>query len=98
MENKYAVTLSLLVPIGLHTYGSFFLGTDRREAKNIFGMLKGKTEPIQGCCIQMELCEEISGISISIAVLHCCSENLKDNIAVISREVFRISQLERGHG
>ncbi|MGM9476152.1 hypothetical protein ACS5PU_06970 [Pedobacter sp. GSP4] len=96
MENKHAITLSLLVPTGLHTYGSFLLGTNRREAKNIFGMLKGKPGPMQGCCIQMELCEEIGGISFSIAVFHCCSENLKENVALISREIFRISQLEDG--
>jgi len=96
MHTGYSITLSLQVPVGIHTYGFFQLGSNRKEAKSIFKMLKGKKDPISACCIQIELSEKIAGIVIPISVINCCTEELKDNIAIITREIFRISQLEKG--
>jgi hypothetical protein len=95
MRTSYSITLSLQVPAGVHYYGTFQLGENRKEAKSVFKKLKGKKDPVSGCCIQMELSEKIGGIAVSINVLNCCTEDLKENIALITREIFRISQLEK---
>ncbi|WP_147273636.1 hypothetical protein [Pedobacter chinensis] len=94
METRFTISLSLQVPNGKLPYGRFMLGTEMKVAQEIFAMLKGKNEPIQGCCIQLELLEEIAALPVPIGVLNCCLEDLKENIAIISKEIFRISNLE----
>jgi hypothetical protein len=97
METVFNITLSLQLKRARFAYGKFSLGTDRQTALEIFGKLRGKIDPKGACAIHMELCQEISGLSVPIGVLQCCLEELKDNVAIISREILRISQLEDGN-
>ncbi|WP_025146447.1 hypothetical protein [Pedobacter jeongneungensis] len=77
-------------------YGKFSLGRDKTSSMEIFGLLKGKSEPVHPCFIQMELSQDIAGLPVPIGMIYCSLEELKENIAVISREIFRIAQLEDG--
>lgn len=59
-------------------------------------MLKGKSGDGHACSIQPELSHQIAGLPVPISMIHYSLEELKENVAVISREIFRIAQLEEG--
>jgi len=77
-------------------YGKFSLGWEKASSVEIFAMLKGKRDSDHVCSIQMELSQEIAGLPVPINIINCSLEELKENVAVISREIFRIAQLEDG--
>jgi len=62
----------------------------------IFKMLNGKSGAEDACAIQMELSQQIAGLPVTIGIIYYNLEELKENTAVISKEIFRIAQLEEG--
>lgn len=90
----------LEIKIALHfkgteiTYGKFALGTERQTALDTFNLLKGRTERSGTCMIQMVLTHEVAGLPIPLATIFCNLKELKENVAIISKEIFRISKLE----
>ena len=96
METTFSITVTLNLKKKKLPYGKFSLGRDRTSSMEIFAMLKGKSGDGHACSIQMELSQEIAGLPVPISMIHCNLEELKENVAVISREIFRIAQLEEG--
>ncbi|MFD2580987.1 hypothetical protein ACFSR6_00685 [Pedobacter vanadiisoli] len=97
MESHFTINLSLEGPGGKITYGQFSLGKDKKEAIEIFSLLKGSAENVPGCSLKMEFMEEMMGLPIPIGTINCCLDELKENIAIISREIFRIAHLENAN-
>jgi len=96
MENTFAITITLKLKEKNLSYGKFVLGNDKIEATDIFCMLQGKTELTNACSIQMELIENVTNLPVPLGTIFCNLEELKENVALISKEVFRIAQLEEG--
>ena len=94
MESTLAIIVVLHLKGTKITYGKFTLGTDRDTALETFNMLKGKKESLGACMIQMELIQEIAGLPVPLGTLSCNLEQLKENVAIISKEIFRIAQLD----
>ncbi len=97
METRFTINISLQGPAGKITYGKFSLGSDKKEASEIFSQLKGSTEEAPGCSLKIEFLEEIMELPILTGTLNCNLEELKENIAIISKEIFRIAHLEDGN-
>ncbi|MBO9674624.1 MAG: hypothetical protein J7577_14350 [Sphingobacteriaceae bacterium] len=97
METHFTINLSLEGPGGKINYGKFFLGGNKKEASEIFSLLKGSTENIPGCSLKMEFMEEMMELPILIGTLNCNLDKLKENITIISKEIFRIAHLENGN-
>jgi hypothetical protein len=97
METRFTINVSLQGPAGKFTYGKFSLGHDKKEASEIFLRLKGSAENVPGCSLKIEFLEEIMGLPIPIGTINCSLDELKENIAIISREIFRIAHLENGN-
>jgi len=96
METHFTINISLQGPAGKITYGKFSLGKEKKEANEIFSQLKGSPEGAPGCSLKIEFMEEIMKLPIIIGTINCNLEELKENIAIISREIFRIAHLENG--
>lgn len=96
METRFTLTISLQLPQGKLTYGRLSLGKEREAAWEMFSSLKGEMKPISGCHILMEFCEEIQELPVPLGLRYCGLEQLKENIGIISKEIFRISHLENG--
>lgn len=97
METRFTISISLQGPGGKITYGSFSLGRDKKEASEIFSLLKGSAEDAGGCSLKIEFLEEIMELPIPIGTINCSLDELKENIATISKEIFRIAHLENGN-
>jgi hypothetical protein len=94
MDIHFIINISLQGPEGQITYGRFCLGNDRSSADEIFQRLKGSTKEVAGCYLKIELLEEIMGLPVPSGLISCTLDDLKENIAIISKEVFRIANLE----
>lgn len=97
METAFTITVTLNLKEKKLPYGKFSLGRDKASSMEIFAMLKGKSGDGNSCTIQMELTQKIESLSVPIGKIHCSLEELKENVAVISKEIFRIAQLEDGN-
>lgn len=96
METAFTITVTLNLKKKKLPYGKFSLGRDKASSMEIFEMLNGKSGAEDACTIQMELSQGIAGLPVKIGMIYCNLEELKENIAVISKEIFRIAQLEEG--
>lgn len=96
METAFSITVTLNLKHKKLPYGKFSLGRDKVSSMEIFSMLKGRDGSEHSCSIQMDLTQEITGLPVPIGMIHCSLEELKENVSVISREIFRIAQLEEG--
>ncbi|MFF5380349.1 hypothetical protein [Pedobacter suwonensis] len=97
METRFIINISLQGPAGKIAYGQFSLGRDKKEATEIFSQLKGSEEDAPGCSLKIEFMEEIMELPILIGTKNCNLDELKENIAIISKEIFRIAHLENGN-
>lgn len=96
METAFSITITLNLKKKKLPYGKFSLGRDKASSMEIFKMLNGKSGAEDACAIQMGLSQQIAGLPVTIGILYCSLEELKENTAVISKEIFRIAQLEEG--
>ncbi|RZJ91440.1 MAG: hypothetical protein EOO20_04980 [Chryseobacterium sp.] len=96
MDNAFIITIALNLKKKKLPYGKFCLGRDKGSSMEIFSILKGKIDAENTHTIQMELCQEIAGLYVTIGKLFCSLEELKENTSAISKEIFRIAQLEEG--
>lgn len=94
MKKSFIISLSLQTPDGALPYAKFSLGADQQTATSIFAMLKGKAEVSKPCGITVQLLEEIGELPVPIGVMVCNVDELKENVALISKELFRIAHLE----
>ena len=95
MDNRFTINISLLGPCEKKiTYGRFFLGNDKDLACDTFSQLSGSPEKPHGLPIKIEFMEEVMGLPVTCGILYCSLNELKENIALISKEVFRIAHLE----
>lgn len=97
METRFTINISLQGPGGKITYGKFSLGKDKKEASEIFSLLKGSAEDVPGCSLKIEFLEELMELPIPIGTINCSLDELKENIAIITKEIFRIAHLENGN-
>ncbi|WP_343524785.1 hypothetical protein [Pedobacter sp.] len=97
METRFTINISLEGPGGKITYGQFSLGKDKKEASEIFSLLKGSADNVPGCSLKIDFMEEMMELPILIGTLNCNLDELKENIAIISKEIFRIAHLENGN-
>ena len=94
MESTLEITLALHLKGTEITYGKFALGTDRKTAIETFNLLKGAKEHTGGCMIQVVLAQTLADLPIPLDTIFCNMDQLKENVGIISREIFRIAQLE----
>ena len=94
MEALFSITAALHLKSNKITYGKFALGTHRGTALETFNLLKGKKEHKGPCSIQMELIQEGDDLPVPLCTIFCNLEDWKENAGIISREIFRIAQLE----
>jgi hypothetical protein len=97
MDTKFTLIVTLQLPESKLDYGKFAVGNEIHVARNIFSMLKGRREAVPGYHIKIELVEEILSLPVTLDSLYCCLEELKENVAVISKEILRHAVLESGN-
>ncbi len=95
MENSFCIKLTIRTARGYEVFGEFFIGSNRKVAEQIFGQLKGDREVDDQNILQLDLMESRNGLPVNIRMLGCDLNELQDNCRIITKEMFRIFNLEQ---
>lgn len=93
-DPAFYIVLNIKTANGYETIGKFFLGANRKPATNIFHLLKGKKEVDNKSIITLELVELKNELPLNMLMMTCTLEELSENCKIITREVFKLFNLE----
>jgi hypothetical protein len=94
MQTTYYLLMNLRTSAGLENYGRFYLGNHRDNAYAIFGMLNGRADISQQNTLFVELMETKDGLPVNIQLLPCTLDELAENCRIITRELFKMYNLQ----
>jgi hypothetical protein len=93
-QTTFNIRLNIRTCNGFECFGKFFLGNKREFATAIFSQLKGKKDVDEKSILQFDLVESINGLPASILVISCSLEELAENCRLITKETFRLLNME----
>lgn len=93
-ETKFYIQLHINTIDGVQCYGKFMLGKDEKFASNVFKKLKGNKRVNDKTVLHLDLVETRNELPINIRMISCSLEELAENCKIITREVFKFSNLE----
>ena len=79
---------------GFESFGRFWIGNDRQFANTLFSMLKGSPSLQENDILHMDLMETRNGLPVGLRVINCTLEELTANCRTITKEAFRLLNLE----
>jgi hypothetical protein len=94
MKPTFYITLNIKTVNGFECYGRFSLGNDRDFAYALFQQLKGNDEVDEGSVLHMDFMETRNGLPVNLTVKSCTLQQLADNCRTITRETFKLFNLE----
>jgi hypothetical protein len=95
MSVSYHIIMRIKTQEGFEPYGKFFIGDNRQLASELFAKLKGTEAASENGVLHMDLVTvSKNGLPVSMRVLHCTLEQLADNCKLITKEVFKLMNLE----
>ena len=94
METTFYIIFRLRTDKGFEAYGTFNLGNDRRAARRIFAQLEGREAAAETDILHLDLMEMSHGLPVNLQVLSCTAAELAANVKCITREMFKILNLE----
>jgi hypothetical protein len=94
MKTQFYILLCLKTTKGFVHYGQYFFGNDRKAADELFRQLKGDKQIDEGCPLHIDLMETVNELPVKINSLCCTLEELGFNCKLITREIFRLKNLE----
>jgi hypothetical protein len=98
MKPKFYIVLNLKTAGGFESYARFFIGTDPGSAYSLFAKLEGNQNVHEDDILHMDLIETMDGLPLNIRVINCTLDELTANCRAITKEVFKILNMEEmGH-
>jgi hypothetical protein len=94
MKTQSYILLSLKTTQGFVDYGQYFFGNDREAAYELFRHLKGDTEIKNTCPLHIDLVETVNELPVKINTICCTLDEIGNNCKLITREIFRLKNLE----
>jgi hypothetical protein len=94
METQFDLVLSLKTPKGFIDYGWYPLGSNPQFADQLFSQMKGSDTLADGSVLHIDLVETKDGLPDKVKSMSCSLDELCENVKLISREMFRIKNLE----
>lgn len=94
MKTQFYILLSLKTPQGFVYFGQYFFGNSREEASELFRQLKGSATIKDTCLLHIDLMETVDELPVKIKTICCTLEELGCNCKLITREIFRLKNLE----
>jgi hypothetical protein len=91
----FYIALNLRTATGYETFGKFFIGNNREIASIIFRKLQGQKDVNEKTVLSLELMETKNGLPQNVQMLSCCLDDLAENIKTITREIFKLHNLEQ---
>jgi hypothetical protein len=95
MKNTFYVDLNMKTADSFENYGRFFIGNDPDFAHTLFAGLKGSEVIGEEDVLHIDLVELQEGLPVNIRVINCTLEELTENCRIITKEIFRLLNLEK---
>jgi len=92
MKTQFYILLSLKTHAGFLNYGQYFFGDDREAACSLFDSLNGSQD--SHSLLHIDLMETVDELPVKIRTICCTLEELGANCKLITREIFRLKNLE----
>ena len=93
--NTFYVLASIRTEDGFESFGKFNLGNSRRAAAAVFRQLKGSPEINRKTMLTMELMETVNQLPVNLHIIACTLEELSHNCKIITKETFKLHNLEQ---
>ena len=94
MKTTFYIIIRLRTSHGFEAYGTFNLGNDRQVARRIFEQLEGRDSVAETDVLHLDLMETSHGLPVNLQVISCTAEELAVNVKCITREMFKVLNLE----
>jgi hypothetical protein len=94
MEKQFHLVLSLKTVKGFIDFGWYALGNDRKTAGQLFAQMKGSDTLADSGALHIDLIEMIDELPCKVESLSCTLDELCSNLKLITREMFRLKNLE----
>ncbi len=94
METQFYITLTLKTCKGLEPFAKFFIGNDRSKAHAIFRKLQGTDEVNEKNILYLDFIETGNGLPVNLKMTSCTLKQLAENCEIITKEVFKLNNLE----
>lgn len=94
MDAKYYIRLSIKTPFGHESFAQFFIGNNRDTAYALFQSLKGTTDVDEKNVLYFDFMETRDGLPLNLKLITCTLEQLAENCKRITKEVFKMNNLD----
>ncbi len=94
-QTTFYIVINLKTSQGYECIGKFFIGDNRKSASDIFRQLKGSDTVTEKSILQLDLMESKNGLPANLQMISCSLEELAENCRIITRELFRLLNMER---
>lgn len=91
---KFNLTLNIRVGEDFQCFGNFLLGSNRQFAEKILANLKGSKKITNKTILSLELVELKQELPVNIQMLSCTLDELTENCKMITKETFKLCNLE----
>jgi hypothetical protein len=96
MKTIYRVIVNMQIPDGYIETARFFIGNNKDEATEMFELLHGRHLAGKASLLRMDLvAKDNDGIGIVHQSLDCTLKELTENVKIITKETFRLLNLEQ---
>lgn len=93
-QTTFYIVLNLRTSQGYECFGKFFIGDNEASAEEIFKKLKGRDTVNDKSILQLDLMESKNGLPVNVQMISCSLEELAENCRTITRELFRLINME----
>jgi hypothetical protein len=94
-ETTFYIVLNIRTANGFESFGEFILGNSRDAAYSIFQKLKGSKKINEKTILHLDFMETKKGLPLNIGVISCSLEELAENCKIITKETFKLLNLEK---
>jgi len=94
MKTVFYIILNIKTVDGFERYGQFFIGNDEDFAYALFKKLQGIEDPDEHCALHLDFMETRHGLPLNLKVIGCTLQQLAENCKIITKETFRLLNLE----
>jgi len=93
METQFYIVFNLRTPEGWESFAKFFIGNKRKDAVELFSMLKGMQEIQENFPLSIDFMETRDGLPVNLKMINCSLSQLGENTVIITKELFRLHVL-----
>jgi len=93
-QTTFFIVLNIRTGYGYECFGKFFIGNNKKSAASIFDQLKGKKNVDEKSLLQLDLMESVNGLPTNMQMISCSLEELAENCKIITKERFRLLNME----